>query len=55
VRQTSGMDVSERPRLRGVFHQYAFYAAVVAGLALVLVADSLRAQLAMLVYAVALA
>jgi hemolysin III len=49
------MDVSERPRLRGVFHQYAFYAAVVAGLALVLVADSLRAQLAMLVYAVALA
>jgi hemolysin III len=49
------VDVLEKPRLRGVFHQYAFYVAVVAGLALVLVADSLRERLAMWIYAVALA
>ena len=49
------MDVLEKPRLRGVFHQYAFYVAVVAGLVLVLVADSLREQLAMWIYAFALA
>ena len=48
------MDVLEKPRLRGVFHQYAFYVAVVAGLALVLLADSLREQLAMWIYAFAL-
>ena len=45
----------EKPRLRGVFHQYAFYVAVVAGLALVVVADSLRERLAMWIYAFALA
>jgi hemolysin III len=49
------VDVLEKPRLRGVFHQYAFYVAVVAGLVLVVVADSLREQLAMWIYAVALA
>jgi hemolysin III len=49
------VDVLEKPRLRGVFHQYAFYVAVVAGLALVLVADSLRERLVMWIYAVALA
>jgi len=49
------MDVLERPRLRGIFHQYAFFAALVAGVALVIVADSLREQLAMWIYAVALA
>ena len=49
------MDVLERPRLRGVFHQYAFYVALVAGLALVLVADSVREQVAMWIYALALA
>ena len=49
------MDVLEKPRLRGVFHQYAFYVAVVAGLGLVLVADSLRERLAMWIYAGALA
>jgi hemolysin III len=49
------MDLLERPRLRGVFHQYAFFAAVVAGAALVIVADSRREQFAMWVYAVALA
>ena len=49
------MDVLEKPRLRGVFHQYAFYVAVVAGLALVLFADSLRERVAMWIYAMALA
>ncbi len=49
------MDEPVRPLLRGVFHQYAFFVALVAGLALVLVADSLREQLAMWIYAVALA
>jgi hemolysin III len=49
------MDESMRPLLRGVFHQYAFFVALVAGLALVLVADSLREQLAMWIYASALA
>jgi hemolysin III len=49
------VDVLEKPRLRGVFHQYAFYVAVVAGLALVAVADSMRERVAMWIYAVALA
>jgi len=49
------VDVLEKPRLRGVFHQYAFYVAVVAGLGLVLFADSLRERLAMWIYAFALA
>jgi hemolysin III len=49
------MDVLDRPRLRGVFHQYAFYVALVAGLALVLVADGAREQLAMWIYGAALA
>jgi hemolysin III len=48
------VDILERPRLRGVFHQYAFFAALVAGAVLVLVAESVRARLAMLVYALAL-
>jgi len=49
------MDALERPRLRGVFHQYAFFAAVIAGVVLVAVADGGRERLAMWVYAVALA
>jgi hemolysin III len=49
------MDVLERPRLRGVFHQYAFFGAVIAGSVLLVVADSARERLAMAVYAVALA
>ena len=43
------------PRLRGVFHQYAFFAAVVAGIVLVVLADGVRERLAVWVYAVALA
>jgi hemolysin III len=49
------MDALERPRLRGVFHQYAFFAAIVAGAVLVVVADSSREQIAMWIYGVALA
>lgn len=49
------MDVLERPRLRGVFHQYAFFGAVIAGCVLVVLADSARERFAMVVYAVALA
>jgi hemolysin III len=49
------MEFHDRPRLRGVFHQYAFFAAVAAGAVLVLLADSGRGRFAMWVYAVALA
>ena len=44
-----------KPRLRGVFHQYAFYVAVVAGVVIVALSDSGRELLATWVYAVALA
>jgi hemolysin III len=44
-----------KPRLRGVFHLWAFYAAVVAGIVLVALADGLRERFASWVYAVALA
>jgi hemolysin III len=49
------VEILERPRLRGVFHQYAFFVAVLAGAVLVLVADAGRERLAMLIYAIALA
>jgi hemolysin III len=49
------MDALQRPRLRGVFHQYAFFAAIVAGAVLVVAADTWREQVAMWIYAVALA
>jgi hemolysin III len=48
------MDVAV-PRLRGVFHQYAFFAAVVAGVVLVVLADGYLERFAVWVYAVALA
>jgi hemolysin III len=43
------------PRLRGVFHQYAFFAAVAAGVVLVALADGFRERFAVWVYAAALA
>ena len=49
------MDALEKPRLRGVFHQYAFYVALVAGAVLVALSDSRRELLATWIYAVALA
>ena len=49
------MDVELKPRLRGVFHQYAFYVAVVAGIVLVALSDSGLELLATWIYAAALA
>jgi hemolysin III len=49
------MDAAIAPRLRGVFHQYAFFAAVVAGFVLVVLADGLLERFAVWVYATALA
>jgi len=43
------------PRLRGVFHQYAFIAAVIAGTLLVVLADGYFERFAVWVYAMALA
>ena len=40
-----------KPRLRGVFHELAFYLAVVAGIALVATAESGRARLSAAVFA----
>ena len=36
------MNVPPTPRLRGLFHQYAFFAALAAGLTLVALADGLN-------------
>ena len=49
------MEAPVKPRLRGVFHQYAFYVAVVAGAVLVALSDSSRELLATWIYAAALA
>lgn len=46
--------VSPRPRLRGRLHQIAFFAAVPAGIALVLLARGATARVAVLVYALSL-
>jgi len=43
------------PRLRGVFHQYAFFAAVVAGVVLLVLADGYLERFAVWVYVAALA
>jgi hemolysin III len=43
------------PRLRGVFHQYAFFLALVAGVVLITLADGYLERFAVWVYAVALA
>jgi hemolysin III len=49
------MESAAVPRLRGVFHQYAFFAAIAAGVVLVALADGVRERFAVWVYAVALA
>jgi hemolysin III len=54
--QNVRMDVGiAKPRLRGVFHLWAFFAAVVAGVMLVALAEGLRERFASWVYALALA
>jgi hemolysin III len=49
------VDQLAKPRLRGVFHEYAFYVAVVAGVILVALSDSGRELVATWIYAAALA
>ena len=49
------METPQTPRLRGVFHQYAFFVAVVAGVVLIALADGFRERFAVWVYAAALA
>jgi hemolysin III len=49
------VEILEKPRLRGVFHQYAFYVAVVAGVVLVALSDTGRERVATWIYAAALA
>ncbi|RDI74449.1 hlyIII: hemolysin III channel protein [Gaiella occulta] len=49
------MDTLQKPRLRGVFHFWAFFVALVAGVALVALADSSLARLAAWIYVTALA
>jgi hemolysin III len=46
--------LSQKPRLRGVSHQWAFFVSLGAGAALVLAANSARSALAMSVYAFSL-
>jgi channel protein (hemolysin III family) len=48
------MDAELRPRLRGVFHQWAFVAAVAAGVVLVVLSDGWLATFSSWVYAAAL-
>jgi hemolysin III len=49
------MELTDAPRLRGLFHLYAFFAAVAAGLTLVALAEGVRARFAAAIYAAALA
>ncbi|MGI8421297.1 MAG: PAQR family membrane homeostasis protein TrhA [Gaiellaceae bacterium] len=49
------LEQPSKPRLRGVFHQYAFFVAVAAGAVLVALAPTGRARFAALVYAITLA
>jgi hemolysin III len=49
------LDVALKPRLRGVLHQWAFVVSVVAGVGLVIEAASVRARLAVAVYALSVA
>lgn len=51
----STLDLVFKPRLRGVLHQWAFAMSVVAGIGLVLEATSVRARLAVAVYALSVA
>jgi hemolysin III len=50
---TAGSPVAVKPRLRGVFHQYAFFVSIPCGAALILAASSGRARAAAVIYAAA--
>jgi predicted membrane channel-forming protein YqfA (hemolysin III family) len=45
-------EVQVKPRLRGVFHQYAFFVSLASGTLVVLLAASTKASLAAAIYAV---
>jgi hemolysin III len=49
------VEAASRPRLRGVFHFWAFFGSIAAGIALISLAHGGRARLAALIYVVALA
>jgi hemolysin III len=49
---TAHPEVRVKPRLRGVFHQYAFFLSLVGGVLLVLLAATTRARLAAAIYAI---
>jgi hemolysin III len=55
MRTTATPGPALKPRLRGVFHQWAFAASLAAGVGLVLEAGSERARIAMLIYALSVA
>ena len=47
------LPIPERPRLRGVLHQYAFFVSLFCGVGLILAASAGRARLAAAIYAAA--
>jgi len=49
------MTIDVRPRLRGVFHEWAFFAALAAGAMLIVIADGALATFSSWIYAAALA
>jgi hemolysin III len=51
IAAVGGPEVRVKPRLRGVFHQYAFFVSLGSGALLVLLAATTRASLAVAVYA----
>jgi hemolysin III len=51
VPATADPEVRIRPRLRGVFHQYAFFVSLASGTLLVLLAATTRASVAVAIYA----
>jgi hemolysin III len=55
VTQAGTFDPLPRPRLRGVLHQWAFAVSLVTGIGLVVEAASVRARVAVAVYAVSVA
>ena len=55
ARHNGAVSVFEKPRLRGVFHHWAFFVAVVAGVVLVTFADGAMSRFAAWVYVTALA
>ena len=51
--RTLAVPLPQKPRLRGVLHQYAFFVSLLCGVGLILAASAGRARLAAAIYAVA--